>query len=203
MLWLRLLLLLLLQWGSLGVWRRLTLLPVPWRLLSLRRGTSWLLLLLWGPLLLLLLLRCLLLLWWLPWPSGLWIARLTLRALLALRAWTLLLLLRLRLLLLLGSAVGWLPWLGLLGLAIRRLTLWSAVGTLGLLVRGTRLPMLARRLRRMALLGVGRTRTALGLTGVWLLLLLLLLPRVGGGGMLTIVALTLLTIASRPLLSIG
>lgn len=59
--------------------------------------------------------------------------------------------------------------------------------------------MLARRLRRVALLRVGSSRAALGLAWVWRLLL----ARVGRGAVLAIVALTLLAVATWPLLSIG
>lgn len=100
--------LLLLQWRCLGVWGGLTLLPVAWRLLGLRCGSSLLLLL--GSLLLWLLLRCLLL-GRLPRPGTLRVSGLTLRALLTLRAGTLLLLLGL--LLLLWRGVGRLARLGL------------------------------------------------------------------------------------------
>lgn len=68
------------------------------------------------------------------------VARLALRALLTLGS---LLLLRL---LLLGRDIGWLSWLRLWGLAIGRLTWRRTMGTLGLLVGGSGLPMLARRL---------------------------------------------------------
>lgn len=60
------------------------------------------------------------------------------------------------------------------------------------------LPMLARRLRRVALLGIGRSRATLGLARVRSLLL----AWVRWGAMLTIVALTLLAITTWPLLSI-
>lgn len=59
--------------------------------------------------------------------------------------------------------------------------------------------MLARRLRGVALLRVGSSRAALGLACVWRLLL----ARVGRGAVLAIVALTLLAVATWPLLSIG
>ena len=56
----------------------------------------------------------------------------------------------------------------------------------------------------MTRLGVSSSRRALGLAWVRrLLLLLLLLPGVGRGAVLTVVALALLAVASRALLSVG
>ncbi|TNN86080.1 hypothetical protein EYF80_003497 [Liparis tanakae] len=63
------------------------------------------------------------------------------------------------------------------------------------------LPVLARRLHRVALLGVGSSGAALRLARVRRLLLLL--AGVRGGAMLTIVALALLAVATGPLLSIS
>lgn len=48
-------------------------------------------------------------------------------------------------------------------------------------------------------MGIGRSRAALGLTSIWGLLL----ARVRRGAVLTVVALALLAVATRPLLPIG